>query len=110
MAGRVLARREMGKLVFLDVVDRTGRIQVICETAKTGEIDVLLGDVVGVSGHAGRARRLALEQGRSGAPSALADRMRQVLHELRNPAGAIQQLSNTLAAAIVQQSPDKFEG
>ena len=65
IAGRALARRDMGKLVFLDVVDRTGRIQVICETAKTGAIDVLLGDVVGVAGHPGRARR--------GEPSLLAD-------------------------------------
>ena len=38
---------------------------MICETAKTGEIDVLLGDVVGVTGHPGRARR--------GEPSLLAD-------------------------------------
>jgi lysyl-tRNA synthetase class 2 len=67
IAGRALARRDMGKLVFLDVVDRTGRIQVICETAKTGEIDVLLGDVVGVTGHPGRARR--------GEPSLLAGRV-----------------------------------
>ncbi len=65
IAGRAMARRDMGKLVFLDVVDRTGRIQVICEAAKTGEIDVLLGDVVGVTGYPGRARR--------GEPSLLAD-------------------------------------
>ena len=65
IAGRAMARRDMGKLVFLDVVDRSGRIQVICESAKTGEIDVLLGDVVGVEGHPGRARR--------GEPSLLAD-------------------------------------
>ena len=65
IAGRAMARRDMGKLVFLDVVDRTGRIQVICEAAKTGEIDVLLGDVVGVTGHPGRARR--------GEPSLLAE-------------------------------------
>jgi lysyl-tRNA synthetase class 2 len=65
IAGRAMARRDMGKLVFLDVVDRTGRLQVICETATTGEIDVLLGDVVGVTGHPSRARR--------GEPSLLAD-------------------------------------
>ena len=65
IAGRAMARRDMGKLVFLDVVDRSGRIQVICEAAKTGEIDVLLGDVVGVEGHPGRARR--------GEPSLLAE-------------------------------------
>ncbi len=65
IAGRAMARRDLGKLVFLDVVDRTGRIQVICEAATTGEIDVLLGDVVGVTGHPARARR--------GEPSLLAD-------------------------------------
>jgi lysyl-tRNA synthetase class II len=26
LAGRIMARREMGKLVFLDLVDRSGRI------------------------------------------------------------------------------------
>ena len=30
LAGRVLARRDMGKLVFLDLVDRSGRIQLLC--------------------------------------------------------------------------------
>jgi hypothetical protein len=30
LAGRVMARRDMGKLVFLDLVDRSGRIQLIC--------------------------------------------------------------------------------
>lgn len=57
VAGRAMARREMGKLVFLDVVDRSGRIQVICDTAVTGEIDVHLGDVVGVAGRPSRSRR-----------------------------------------------------
>jgi lysyl-tRNA synthetase class 2 len=65
IAGRAMARRDMGKLVFLDVVDRSARIQVICDSARTGEIDVLLGDVVGVTGHPGRARR--------GEPSVLAE-------------------------------------
>ena len=57
VAGRVLARREMGKLVFLDLVDRSGRIQLLCETSKTGPIDVDLGDVVGVTGKPAKARR-----------------------------------------------------
>ena len=30
LAGRVMARRDMGKLVFLDLVDRSGRIQLVC--------------------------------------------------------------------------------
>jgi lysyl-tRNA synthetase class 2 len=56
-AGRVLARRELGKLVFLDLVDRSGRIQLLCDTSRTGAIDVDLGDVVGVSGRPAKARR-----------------------------------------------------
>jgi lysyl-tRNA synthetase, class II len=57
VAGRVMGRREMGKLVFLDLVDRTGRIQLMCDTARTGDLDVLLGDVIGVSGKPAKSRR-----------------------------------------------------
>src|SRR5919204_1436396 len=57
LAGRVMARREMGKLVFLDLVDRSGRIQLLCDTSRTGPIDVDLGDIVGVEGSPARARR-----------------------------------------------------
>ncbi len=57
VAGRVLGRRELGKLVFLDLVDRSGRIQLLCDTARTGNVDVDLGDVVGVAGKPAKARR-----------------------------------------------------
>jgi lysyl-tRNA synthetase, class II len=57
LAGRVLARREMGKLVFMDLVDRSGRIQLMCDTGRTGDVDVHLGDVVGVSGKPAKSRR-----------------------------------------------------
>jgi lysyl-tRNA synthetase class 2 len=53
VAGRVMARREMGKLTFLDLVDRSGRIQLISEQ----KVDVDLGDIVGVTGRPGRSRR-----------------------------------------------------
>src|SRR5918998_6290610 len=43
VAGRVIARREMGKLVFLDLVDRSGRIQLMCDTGRIGDLDVRLG-------------------------------------------------------------------
>ena len=76
VAGRVLARREMGKLVFLDLVDRSGRIQLICDTGRTGEVDVRLGDVVGVTGRPGKSRR--------GEPSLLADGL-EVLSRNRSP-------------------------
>jgi lysyl-tRNA synthetase, class II len=57
LAGRVMARREMGKLVFLDLVDRSGRIQLMCDTGRTGAVDVHLGDVVGVAGMPAKSRR-----------------------------------------------------
>ena len=57
IAGRVIARREMGKLVFLDLVDRSGRIQLLCDTSRTGPIDVDLGDIIGVAGSPARAKR-----------------------------------------------------
>jgi lysyl-tRNA synthetase class 2 len=57
LAGRVMARREMGKLVFLDLVDRSGRIQLMCDTGRIGDVDVHLGDVVGVSGRPAKSRR-----------------------------------------------------
>jgi lysyl-tRNA synthetase class 2 len=76
LAGRVMARREMGKLVFVDLVDRSGRIQLICDTSRTGEIDVHLGDVVGATGRPGKSRR--------GEFSLLADEI-VVLARNRNP-------------------------
>ena len=36
IAGRVMARRDMGKLVFLDLVDRSGRIQLFCPAERAG--------------------------------------------------------------------------
>jgi lysyl-tRNA synthetase class 2 len=57
LAGRVMARREMGKLVFLDLVDRSGRIQLMCDVGRIGELDVRLGDVVGVTGRPAKSRR-----------------------------------------------------
>jgi lysyl-tRNA synthetase class 2 len=57
LAGRVMARREMGKLVFLDLVDRSGRIQLMCDTGRIGDVDVRLGDVVGVAGKPAKSRR-----------------------------------------------------
>ena len=57
VAGRVMARRDMGKLVFLDLVDRSGRIQLLVQRERVGELDVDLGDVVGVKGAPAKSRR-----------------------------------------------------
>jgi len=76
IAGRAMARREMGKLVFLDLVDRSGRIQLMCDTGRIGEIDVHLGDVVGVAGRPAKSRR--------GEPSLAVDEL-TVLARNRSP-------------------------
>jgi lysyl-tRNA synthetase class 2 len=57
LAGRVLARREMGKLTFFDLVDRSGRLQLFCEASAVGDLDIDLGDIVGVSGRPMKTRR-----------------------------------------------------
>jgi lysyl-tRNA synthetase class 2 len=57
VAGRVMARRDLGKLVFLDLVDRSGRIQLLVQGARVDDADLDLGDLVGVSGRPARTRR-----------------------------------------------------
>jgi lysyl-tRNA synthetase, class II len=53
VAGRVMARRDLGKLAFLDLVDLSGRIQLLVR----GGVDVDLGDVIGVTGKATKSKR-----------------------------------------------------
>jgi len=72
LAGRVMARRDMGRLTFLDLVDRSGRIQLLCPVERTGEVDVHLGDVVAAIGRAARSRR--------GEPSLATDRLELLAH------------------------------
>ncbi len=72
LAGRVMARRDMGKLVFLDLVDRSGRIQLLCPVERTGELDVHLGDIVGVVGSPAKSRR--------GEPSLQVDSLEVLAH------------------------------
>jgi lysyl-tRNA synthetase, class II len=72
VAGRVMARREMGKLTFLDLVDRSGRIQLIVDQ----KVDLDLGDVVGVTGRPGRSKR--------GEPSIVTNDI-QLLAKIRRP-------------------------
>jgi lysyl-tRNA synthetase class 2 len=73
----------MGKLVFLDLVDRSGRIQLLCPQERTGEIDLDLGDIVGAEGRPAKTRR--------GEPSLAVDEL-------------------TLLAKIKRPLPDTFHG
>jgi lysyl-tRNA synthetase class 2 len=76
LAGRVMARRDMGKLVFLDLVDRSGRIQLLIQTERAGPVDVDLGDIVGVSGRPARTKR--------GEPSLAVDEL-ELLAKIKRP-------------------------
>jgi lysyl-tRNA synthetase, class II len=57
LAGRVMARREMGKLAFVDLVDRSGKIQLLWEQERAGPLNLDLGDIVGVEGIPARTKR-----------------------------------------------------
>jgi len=57
LAGRVMAQRGHGKLSFLDLADRSGRIQLLCDESRTGQVDVSLGDVVAAIGSPANSRR-----------------------------------------------------
>jgi lysyl-tRNA synthetase class 2 len=63
VAGRLHARRGQGRMAFLDLDDRTGRIQlqakvdVLGEAAMARLLELDLGDIVGVDGLAFRSRR-----------------------------------------------------
>ena len=57
LAGRIMGRRDLGKLVFLDLVDRSGQIQLLAQPDELGGLDIDLGDVVGVRGHATKTKR-----------------------------------------------------
>lgn len=63
VAGRIAARRGQGKMAFLDLVDRSGRIQLQARADVLGEqpmemlVDLDLGDIVGIDGTVFRSRR-----------------------------------------------------
>jgi lysyl-tRNA synthetase class 2 len=57
LAGRILGRRGHGKLVFLDLVDRSGQIQLLCAADRTGPVDLDLGDIVGAVGKPAKSKR-----------------------------------------------------
>src|SRR5437660_10273412 len=63
VAGRIAARRGQGKMAFLDLVDRSGRIQLQARVDELGAegmerlLELDLGDVIGVDGVAFSTRR-----------------------------------------------------
>lgn len=64
VAGRLAARRGQGKMAFLDLVDRSGRLQLQARLDVLGEeqherllTQVDLGDIIGVDGTAMRTKR-----------------------------------------------------
>ena len=76
VAGRVLGRRGHGKLTFLDLVDRSGTLQLLCSEERVGAVDVDLGDFVGATGSPARTRR--------GEPSLAVDEL-ELLAKIKRP-------------------------
>jgi lysyl-tRNA synthetase class 2 len=62
VAGRLSARRDSGRAAFLDLIDRSGRIQLLARVNELGEegfellVSLDLGDLIGVDGTAIRTR------------------------------------------------------
>jgi lysyl-tRNA synthetase class 2 len=62
LAGRLLSKRRMGKTIFADLADRTGRIQLYVRKDEIGEgafddwNDLDRGDLIGVRGYAFRSK------------------------------------------------------
>jgi len=62
MAGRIMAKREMGKAIFVDIMDDKGRMQLYVKLGDVGEqafSDIKkgdIGDIIGVSGFVFRTR------------------------------------------------------
>ena len=63
VAGRIAARRDGGRAAFIDLVDRTGRVQLHARVDELGDegferlVGLDLGDLIGVDGVAIRTRR-----------------------------------------------------
>ena len=63
VAGRVVLKRDMGKLKFMTLRDRDGDLQIVCNRANLAEGDfalldeVDLGDIVGATGRIGTTRK-----------------------------------------------------
>jgi lysyl-tRNA synthetase, class II len=63
VAGRITARRGQGRMAFLDLLDRSGRIQLQARVDELGQegmdrlLELDLGDIVGVDGLAFSSRR-----------------------------------------------------
>lgn len=63
VAGRIQSKRGMGKVSFVDLYDRSGKIQVFTKIDVLGEADYKawqnldLGDIVGVTGEVMRSQR-----------------------------------------------------
>jgi lysyl-tRNA synthetase class 2 len=84
VAGRVGARRDFGQLVFFDLVDQSGRLQVMVKKGTSDEASHKLvkklvdeGDFLGVAGKLGRSK--------SGEPTLFADEVRLLTKALRSP-------------------------
>lgn len=81
IAGRMISRRDHGKLIFADIEDHTGKIQAVVNAKNVGDVFQLIkqnfdeGDFVGVSG--------ALEKTRTGEISVWADQMTMLTKALR---------------------------
>jgi lysyl-tRNA synthetase class 2 len=81
IAGRVIQRRDMGRLKFFVIRDRSGELQLFCDAKRIGEEafalldEVDLGDIVAAAGPIGKTRK--------GEPSVFVQRWAMLTKSLR---------------------------
>ncbi|MDO4558928.1 MAG: lysine--tRNA ligase [Planctomycetia bacterium] len=82
-AGRIMLQRRAGKLIFLTIQDRTGRLQILLGKSQIGESDwelalcLDLGDIVGIDGE--------LRHTRTGELSIFANRLHFLSKSIETP-------------------------
>src|SRR5581483_11557722 len=76
IAGRIMARRGHGGIAFLDLVDRSGTVQLVAQDMREAVQDLDLGDIVGVAGHPMKTKR--------GEPSVSVTQL-ELLAKIRSP-------------------------
>src|SRR5581483_6555301 len=76
LAGRIMARRGHGGIAFLDLVDRSGTVQLVAQDMREAVQDLDLGDIVGVAGHPMKTKR--------GEPSVSVTQL-ELLAKIRSP-------------------------
>jgi lysyl-tRNA synthetase class II len=119
VAGRITAHREMGKSMFIDVRDQSGRIQIYAQKNALGDEQweifkhLDLGDFVGVRGtmFMTKTGEISIKLGGAGVPSVgQASRLSQIEKEKSETAATAVLPPFVILAKALRPPPEKWHG